>query len=336
MEKNAYLSEILVTMGLAINLENNIEIIVNYPIKYDEKNMKFTIDSEYKVSSQTLGTFLIEFLNIDFEIYDEFFSFFMKYSLALLNYKKIQKFFDNSICSSEVFNEFVSNLYLKNKKVCQKLQEETDIVLNYCFLNPNKQATNYTPLERLYVLRRIAAHLTILNEHKASYYSTNLFKDFPGNSEKQIYSFLYSQKNPVVEYDLIIPFDIASIIYKSLNNIFKGTVYLKICKNCGKYFIATNKSSDYCDNIAPSEIKKTCKDIGRKKVFETSKESDPILSYYYKIYNRKSMLKSRNKDISIYADDFNKFKDIGKKKLVLYKDGKISAHDFKNWIDKYS
>lgn len=336
MDENAYILDILSGLGLAINEKNNSEIIINYPIKFDKKSMEFTIDLEYKISIQPLGTFLTDFLNADFEKYNDFFEFFIKYSLSLLDYKKFEKTFKNNICSEENFNNFVGNLFNKNRNMCLKLQEQVDMVLDYCLNNPNKKAINFSPIERLYVLRRISPHLTILNEHKAAYYSTNLFSSYPGNNEKQIYDFLSKRKNKVVEYDLILPHDIPAILYKSLCSILKGNVYLKVCKNCTRYFIASNKALNYCENIAPNETKKTCRDIGRKNVFENSKESDPTLALYYKIYNRKSMMKSRNKDISKYNTDFNKFKETGKKKLSQYKKGKLSSEEFKNWINKNS
>ena len=64
------------------------------------------------------------------------------------------------------------------------------------------------------------------------------------------------------------------------------------------------------------------------------KNKDEMLNLYYQVYNRKSTMKSRNPDIKIYVDDFNKYKNIGKKKLDKYKSGKLSSDEFKDWIKK--
>ena len=133
-----------------------------------------------------------------------------------------------------------------------------------------------------------------------------------------------------------MPYDISGIIYKSICSILKEKIYLKVCKNCNKYFIANIKSANYCNNIAPSETKKTCKDVGRRIAFENSKCEDSILDLYYKVYSRKSMMKSRNPDIDKYINDFNKYKETGKKKVNQYKNGKLSSEDFKSWIEKNS
>lgn len=336
MEENTYILDILSGLGLAINEKNNSEIVINYPINFNKKNMKFIIDSNYKITFQKLGCFLADFLNADFNEYTDFLNFFSKYSLCLLNYNRLKKVFKDGYCTEDNFKSFILDLQNKNKNQLNKLQEQIDMVLDYCLLNPNKKAKDYKPIERLYVLRRISPSLTILNETKSAYYSTNLFSSYPGSTEKDIYDFLSKKKNTVVEYDLILPYDFSGIIYKSICIILKENIYLKSCKNCNKYFIATNKAYNYCENIAPGETEKTCRNIGRRATFESAKESDAILDLYYKNYNKKSMMKSRNPDIDKYVKDFNKFKEVGKKKVKQYKDNKLSAEDFENWIKKNS
>ena len=336
MDENEYISDILAGLGFAINEKNNSEIIINYPIKFNKKSMEFCISSDYKINMQPIATFLSDFLNCNFDEYNEFLSFFCKYSLSLLDYKKLVKLFKNNTCLDKDFEQFILNMLNKNKIHYKKLQEQTDAILDYCLLNPNKKALEFKPIERLYVLRRISPTLTLLNESKSAYYSVNLFSSYPGETEKQIYEFLSKKKNEVTELALILPYDISAILYKSICSILKEEVYLKVCKNCNKYFIATNKSLNYCSNLAPNDNKKTCKEIGRRVSFQNSKNNDPVLSLYYQIYSRKSMMKSRNPDIEQYSNSFNKFKEAGKKKLNKYKQGEISSEDFKKWIQKNS
>lgn len=336
MDENKYISDILAGLGFALNEKNHSEIIINYPIKFNKKSMEFCISSDYKIHMQPIATFLSDFLNCNFDEYDDFFSFFCKYSLSLLDYKKLVKLFKNNTCSDKDFEQFILNMLDKNKIHYKKLQEQTDAILDYCLLNPNKKALEFKPIERLYVLRRISPTFTLLNEPKSAYYSVNLFSSYPGETEKQIYEFLSKKKNEVTELALILPYDISAILYKSICSILKEEVYLKVCKNCNKYFIATNNSLNYCSNLAPNDTKKTCKEIGRRVSFQNSKNNDPILSLYYQVYSRKSMMKSRNPDIEQYANSFNKFKELGKKKLNKYKNGEISSEDFKKWIQKNS
>lgn len=336
MGENEYILDILSGLGFAINEKNNSEIIINYPIKFNKKSMEFSLSSDYKITLQPVATFLADFLNCNFDDYDDFLNFFCKYSLSLLDYKKLVRTFKNNTCSSKEFEQFVLNLLSKNKNYYRKLQEQTDMILDYCLINPSKRALEFKPIERLHVLRRVSPSLTLLHEHKAAYYSVTLFSSYPGETEKQIYEFLSKKKNEVTEQALILPYDISAILYKSICSILKEDVYLKVCKNCSKFFIATNKSLNYCSNIAPNDNKKTCRQIGRRISFENNKNSDPVLFLYYQVYSRKSMMKSRNPDIEQYANSFNKFKEIGKKKLGKYKNGEISPEEFKKWIQKNS
>jgi len=333
MQENQYITEILNGLGIAINIEQNNEIIVNYPIKFNKKNMEYVVENNYDIKVQNIGCLLADFLNIDFDNNDSFIDFFIKYSLSLIDYNSIRKIFINNKCSEEKFNEFISKHLEKNKYKYTKLQEQTDMILDYCLFNPNKKAAAFRPIERLYVLRRFDSTLTLLNENKSSHYSVNLFTSYPGETEKEIFEFLSKKKNTIIDYDLIIPYDLSGIIYKSLCNILKEQVYLKVCKNCNQYFIATNNKINYCDKLFEN-TKKTCKDIGRTKTFKNSQNSDEALKLYYKVYNRKSMMKSRNPDIEQYVKDFDKYKETGKIKVIKYKNGKITSEDFINWIKR--
>ena len=87
MDENAYIQDIISGLGLALNEKNNSEIIINYPIKYDKKSMQFMMDTNYKIIMQKLGSFLADFLNADFDIFEDFFELFIKYSLTFLDFK---------------------------------------------------------------------------------------------------------------------------------------------------------------------------------------------------------------------------------------------------------
>jgi len=334
MEENTYIQEILNSLGLAIDEKNNSEIIINYPIIFVKKSMKYELEKNYKITVQALGSFLVDFLNTDFSNYDDFFNFFIKYSLSLLTFEKIQKLFNDTAISTNELKNFIESIWNKNHSTLTKLQEQVDMALDYCLINPIKKALSFTPIQRLYVLKRISPDLTFLTSSKAAYYKVHLFSSYPGDSENEIYKFLGMKKNTVEELNLILPYDISSILFDSLIAVLNDKVHLKICKNCNKYFIAKNKSTDYCNNVIDG-TNKTCQEIGRLKVFYKQKNNDPALALYYKVYSRKSMMKSRNPDISKYVEQFENYKTIGKKKLEKYKNGQISSEEFMKWITKY-
>ena len=84
------------------------------------------------------------------------------------------------------------------------------------------------------------------------------------------------------------------------------------------------------------KLQKLAEIFGRAKSFKTNIGKDNILALYYKLYNRKAMMASRNSDIEKYQIEFKKYKEIGKKKLQQYKSGKLDSKTFKNWIEKNS
>ena len=290
MNENAYIQDILNVLGLAINEKNNSEITVNFPINFNKKNMKFKIENDYKVSIQPLGTFLSDFLNCDFTNDTDFFTFFIKYSTAIVEYSNLKSKFTNGYCDKDEFYKFFKIIYDKNKDKFIKLQEQVDMVLDYCLISPNKRALEFTPIQRFYVLKEFSPGLSILENRITSSINFILFSSYPGDTEEDIYKFLKCKNSFIENLDLTIPNNISDIIYKSLIAILSENVYLKTCKNCGKYFIAKAKNSDYCRNIVEG-TNKTCQDIGRSNVFKKSKENDPILSLYYKVYNRKASMK---------------------------------------------
>lgn len=334
MMKNTDLSSVLKNHSFAIDTEKNIEIMVDFPLKIDEKNMKFYLDSDYKITVNTVGTFLSDFLNTDFESYTEFSEFYVNYGSLISEKKDINNYYNIDMNAFNIFKEVASKVLKKHKAKYIELQKQVDMILDYCLLNPNKDAAKFSPIERLYVLERISPGLTILDENKSLSYKAGIFSSFPGETEKDIYNFLSKKKNNVSELNLLIPNSLSELLYISIFYLLKSNIYFKKCKNCLKYFVTTNSQINYCDRIALNYSKKTCRDIGRQASFVNLKNTDPVLNYYHKVYNRKAMMSYRNPDIDQYNVDFKKFKEQGKKKRMQYINNKLSAEEFEKWIKK--
>ena len=167
MNRNEYISSVISNIGFAIDEKKHSEIIVNYRIKLDKKNMKFHIENTYNFLQQPIGSFLADYLNVDFDNFNSFYEFFIKYPLPMFGYDRLMKQFgNNSITTKELEKILNKNLEL-NKSKFKKLQTQLDMIIDYCLVNPTKKASNFSPIERLYVLRNIDETLTILYENKA-------------------------------------------------------------------------------------------------------------------------------------------------------------------------
>lgn len=119
-------------------------------------------------------------------------------------------------------------------------------------------------------------------------------------------------------------------IYCFINN----EANIKQCKNCGKLFLPLRSDALYCDNAAPQEETKTCKEYGAYLQWITNLKSDETTKLYRKLYMRKQMQAKRNPDIKKYVEDFENYKKQTKKWKDNVKQGKKSNDEFLEWLKK--
>ena len=69
------------------------------------------------------------------------------------------------------------------------------------------------------------------------------------------------------------------------------------CHNCGTYFLLdSGYNACYCNNIAPSEINRTCRKVGAHRKAAQGKENrSPARVEYDRAYNRLKQKKNRKK-----------------------------------------
>ena len=116
------------------------------------------------------------------------------------------------------------------------------------------------------------------------------------------------------------------------NVVAVNKMHIKICGNCGRYFITHKETVTYCDRITKYNM--TCKDIGNKEYQKRKKENDTTYDKYRKIGSRKQLRAKRNPKITMYQKDLEQYRKTGKQ---MYKDvcsGKISNKEFAKWVDE--
>jgi hypothetical protein len=93
-----------------------------------------------------------------------------------------------------------------------------------------------------------------------------------------------SNKNTLL-CETIIYNSLGAYLYHELFNGLLSGVVSKRCGNCGNYFLLnTGYYAEFCDNIAPGEEDKTCKDIGARRKFDQKVKSDPVWTVYQRAY----------------------------------------------------
>ena len=139
------------------------------------------------------------------------------------------------------------------------------------------------------------------------------------NGEKISHSYQYETDNLYTAFYIMM-----------YNMIGINNSYVKICGNCGRYFLTPKATIAYCDRIVEGEL--TCKDIGSKDYQKRKLATDAIYNLYRKIGSRKQLRANRNPEIEIYQKDLKQYREHGKQMYKDVCDGKISNEDFAKWI----
>ena len=249
---------------------------------------------------------------------------------TLLTSKEQEELFEqydkNSFHLDDKYNDF----YAKYEKEFQMYQKQIIDIIEFCLFSANESFENLTPLEKLYIF--INTHnlqeYTIL-QHNQFNRIIKLHKESWTTEEFMIKNFKTKDKlygiREVYEID-----NFYNLLFLELFLILQGKIYLKKCKNCGKYFITPNIAVIYCNNIF--EDNKTCREIGASKVFIKNLEKDEAYNLYRKLYKKKQALsKSKGGE---FDNDYFQFKLHGKDKRDAYKLGEISKEEFLDWLNK--
>lgn len=116
----------------------------------------------------------------------------------------------------------------------------------------------------------------------------------PVNIEMQ-YELLERDSKPCL-YEKVFFYRLVDFFYLDL---FKGIMHNycpKPCKLCGKFFLQENGLAfEYCENTAPDETTKTCRDIGAVQGFRNKIKNNPIWEIHQRAYKKYHARKRKGK-----------------------------------------
>lgn len=117
------------------------------------------------------------------------------------------------------------------------------------------------------------------------------------------------------------------LMYYDFSSSLENNLPFKMCKNCNAPFIPKGRvDSLYCDRIRPG-FKDKCSVIG---ALNTYKNKQPgIEADFYAARKRYATRVSRN---PLLKTEFEVWKIKAREKLTEYRDGKLSADEFKTWF----
>lgn len=110
---------------------------------------------------------------------------------------------------------------------------------------------------------------------------------------------------------------------------------IKVCKNCGRFFIPRRSNVDYCTRVFSSDGK-TCADVGYTKTFEKTIKKDELLQAYTRAYKAHyaRMTKPRKKATNMSREEFEAWYKEAKEGLELARQGKLDPEAYKVWLKK--
>ena len=110
-----------------------------------------------------------------------------------------------------------------------------------------------------------------------------------------------------------------------------------ICKNCGKPFIAYNRTNTYyCDRISPQDSTKTCKQYGVQKTWnEKTKDENDWHCLYRRIYQSLQMKAKRNPSNPQLKENFDNFRIDANKWKKAVKEGTKTEKEFMKWLQDF-
>jgi len=250
----------------------------------------------------------------------------------------------------EIFED-VLDVYSKDKlEEYQNLQSELKKMVNYTYnLNNLSYLNGLSPSQRFFIynvtntktsnnliMESYLKHIGLSYSLDFSEYKDSIKSRDNLNSEKIAKELKVKEKNSNQHFNKTFSYSfpcLLSAYYFSLIYFIDNNIPIKLCKNCGNYFIPENRNSSvYCNRIY--QDKKTCKEIGANNAYNEKLKKNEVNRLYRKTLSAKKMLANRNPDISIYSEKYEKWKAEANKFKQDIKKGKKTEKEFKEWIEK--
>lgn len=301
-------------------------------------------------SIKPIGTLLLDFLNINFEEFEEFLNFFIKYGpfgyKSFLN-KSFEKFIDSLVTEDITyikFRQIINKFYLKYKNNFIEFQTKLINVISYTYnLDNNKNISSLTPLQRNYIAAKKYHFYYPLNVNVQTIYDTI---SHSSNQYKKLFATFQSEKDlindiknnefeitPGISYQSN---DIFSLLIISFNQILQNKkIVVKKCNNCGKFFIPVAKTNEiFCDNVF-GNTNKTCKQVGSAIAYNNKLKKDDAQRKYRSTYSNWCMLIKRYPDIESYKLNFEVWKKEANKFKSDIRNKTSTNEEFLEWLETH-
>lgn len=292
---------------------------------------------------------LLDFISYNFEVFNDYLLFFINffdYFIDKLDDRDIKYIELDTLYPVNEIIEIAKKYYEKEKGNLIYYQSLFKKCVNFVYKINNPFDMKYLTHKQIFFLYN-QLYQDTFSEFKQDFHSTDLldyqYNDFPirkeliGLEDINILISTIEKIDPTGrKLNSLQQFETTNLFtsfYITLFNVVAvNKMHIKICGNCGRYFITHKETVTYCYRITKNNL--TCKDIGNKEYQKRKKENDTTYDKYRKIGSRKQLRAKRNPEITMYQKDLEQYRKTGKQ---MYKDvcsGKISNEVFAKWVDE--
>ena len=340
--------KIISKLKLIAEIDKTVET-VPLTFKDNVEDLKGYIVFEPTSAVEHYDLSLLDFISYNFDVFNDYLLFFINffdYFIDKLDDSDIKYIELDTLYPVNEIIEIAKKYYEKEKRNLIYYQSLFKKCINFVYKINNPFDMKYLTHKQIFFLYN-QLYQNTFTEFKQDFHSTDLldyqYNNFPIRKE------LIGLENINILISTIEEIDPTGRKLNSLqqfetNNLFTSfyitlfnvvavnKMLIKICGNCGRYFITHKETVTYCDRVTKNNL--TCKDIGNKEYQKRKQENDTTYNNYRRIGSRKQLRANRNPEITTYQKDLEQYRKIGKQ---MYKDvcsGKISSEEFAKWVDE--
>ena len=339
---------IISELKLLAEIDKTVEPVpLSFKDTIEELNGYIVFEPTTAVEHDNLS--LLDFISYNFEVFNDYLLFFINffdYFIDKLDDRDIKYIELDTLYPVNEIIEIAKKYYEKEKGNLIYYQSLFKKCVNFVYKINNPFDMKYLTHKQIFFLYN-QLYQDTFSEFKQDFHSTDLldyqYNDFPiikeliGLEDINILISTIEKIDPTGrKLNSLQQFETTNLFtsfYITLFNVVAvNKMHIKICGNCGRYFITHKETVTYCDRITKNNL--TCKDIGNKEYQKRKKENDTTYDKYRKIGSRKQLRAKRNSEITMYQKDLEQYRKTGKQ---MYKDvcsGKISNEVFAKWVDE--
>lgn len=301
----------------------------------------------FETKVQPIGTYLIDFLNINLTNDSDLKKFAFKYGVDNFLHLDDSNILNSCIiCTVNDFDRMFTRFFKSIKNEIAKLQLEFKEAITFCFNDfGNKEINKLNPKQRYFLsFHGCDGNIYFTKTPKFQKYSKGIAIDYEAFFDTDIHLSKFtteqlidavSSKDFAFAPSFYICPKLENALFISFVNLLETKdLHINNCANCGKFFIPNSKSNEiYCDNPLLDDPSRTCKVVGADKKYKAKIKDDEIISLIRTTSSTLSMRVKRNPDIKEHKTKYNKWKVDYPIQMKKYQDGKVTKDELINWIN---